>query len=98
MIDMTPPPDLRMLKKVQRGEPDQDVRYEWQSAGGTNKPLYHGVAPRNSLTTAVVWWIEKYLFVAGPEAGQVPTLIQTRGPMQWANRANPAADGLPAWQ
>ena len=64
-------------KAIQRGAPDQERRFEWQVVGADDKPLYIGTAPADALTSDPVWAIERYTF-GGGQAGEKPTLIQTR--------------------
>lgn len=52
-----------------------DTRYEWQLSGTASVPLYVGTAPPGSATSAAVWRIERYTFIAGPGGEPVPSVI-----------------------
>lgn len=72
-------------KKIQRGEPDQDVRFQFEAIGSENKLKYRGVAAPGTLPGAATWQIERYSWIAGPAGGNVPSMIQTRVG-SWDNR------------
>lgn len=67
------------------GEVDVDRRFEWQTVGGENKPLYIGQAPPASATGDPVWDIDKYMFEPGPTGSYVVAQIQRRAG-SWDNR------------
>lgn len=59
--------------------PDVDQRLEFTVVAGENKPFYVGQAPPNSATSATVWTIQRYTWVAAPNGtGTVPSEILTR--------------------
>jgi hypothetical protein len=77
--------DLR--RQVLESQVDNDQRFEWQSLGGENKPLYQGIAPPGSSVSSPVWKIQKFHFVPGPASGNVVSFVQNRTGA-WDNRAS----------
>lgn len=77
--------DLRRL--YLESQQDSDYRFDWQSLGGENKPLYYGTGKPGTADSSPTWKIQKFVFELHASGKYVltKTFIRTGA---WDNRAN----------